>query len=658
MVDVVGFNFVFLRQSAFALAACYFIVFVLIIKKFCDARQSSSSSNGLPLFFLASLTFSIFMRFISFLTVQVLYDLDVLQPSQLSTQDHQTIDTNWQSALFADSLTVMFNSPDIVTVCTYLILVLVYAEIYQDSYMHLFSPRHYRKKWFTSYLVVVAVFYSALFFLYGLLIFTNIDNVVYGISLLVGACNLACPAMLIVGWLWLVCKFSGFPFKSNLHRSRLAKVGQIVLVWSFGRILWGTTTLVTVSQNWFQSLPDWAPSVVITLLLLVSEVIPFLMAVFSDFLPLLMLESRSMSMVGMSRAIRDTDDLEASQNLLCRSPNQDYTSHEHKQLKCSDQTQVSEESVRGETQHSPSHQISMSRPRLFSEQEFDSPFQAVVGRTFFWNEYKSYEGTIRTQGLQLPEQVTLKTMHLPQNTKKSIATEFCQRILMRAKRLSQQKLLASLEGVMISKESSRFTISLVEKMDTAVYTLADRVSDSKKQQWEWARRLHVCGSMASALASLKECGTCHGRLTPECVVFYKDGSVKLSDWAFADVNAYRIGMSELKNRGCDERMKYWLSPEAFESASYSTTNDVYSLGILIWSLAVWAMPSMVLSDFEDYDSSVRKCLTSDACSATSVVAGLFTMLMQQCLYFDPTQRPTIEVCVKKLISINKLARGS
>lgn len=199
----------------------------------------------------------------------------------------------WQGKLFTDAFTVMFNMPDIIAVCTYLLLVLIFAEVYQESRLHLFDPLDFRRRWLYGYIALVMVFFGSQIILFVLLFAVDDDSggLQLSVYLFVTACNIVVVIIFVVFSIYLSVTFSGSPFKGQIQKERLHKVASVVNWWTAGRVLWGLTTLTSSSEPWLAMLPAWAAPMVITGALVMSEVLPFSWVLYGNFFNVLAMDA-------------------------------------------------------------------------------------------------------------------------------------------------------------------------------------------------------------------------------------------------------------------------------------------------------------------------------------------------------------------------------
>ena len=297
------FDLTYLRGASFPLGLCYFILGAIFLsqqtlfscpKTLCGKGKFVMLGQQAHLrFFHASMTLCCIIRFSSFAAISVFEISGLLDTGIDSSGNNEVQEYTWQGKLFTNAFTVMFNMPDIITVCTYLLLVLIFAEVYQESRLHLFDSLDFRRKWLYGYIVLVMVFFGSQIILFVLLF--SVDDSGGGLQLsvylFVTACNIIVVIMFVAFSIYLSVTFSGYPYKGEIQRERLQKVGSVVNWWTAGRVLWGLTTLTSSSEPWLAMLPAWASPMVITGALVMSEVLPFSWVLYGNFYSMLAIDA-------------------------------------------------------------------------------------------------------------------------------------------------------------------------------------------------------------------------------------------------------------------------------------------------------------------------------------------------------------------------------
>jgi serine/threonine protein kinase len=202
-------------------------------------------------------------------------------------------------------------------------------------------------------------------------------------------------------------------------------------------------------------------------------------------------------------------------------------------------------------------------------------------------------------------------------------------------------------------------------------------------------RLRMAREIAEGLAHLHKQGFSHGSIKNRNILIAQDGTAKLGDRIFAEMQRYCWDHSphELISIELDPHAELFetlaleslpfVSPELLSRryklpygsmvtgsctesghGSVSKPEDVYSLGIVLWSLLNWKTPfdGMTQSHIKSYISEGRNVPLSVPQRLPSGFSSDFVDLMTDCLNANPALRPTSELVSERLRSIDPSTR--
>ncbi|TMW55056.1 hypothetical protein Poli38472_013818 [Pythium oligandrum] len=311
-----------LAMASYFLALCYMLVTVVTFMKLMEVRRvlrqhQRTGWNTTQLLILSvalgclfrTATFSTLCIFDSQTATEGVYapsprDGDypghlrsAHQPTRLEGDQH---DLDFYNKVVA----VLFNLPDFLFVSSYLLLVLVWAEVFQSSRRHWFSAEDFRRRWMIFYLIFNGSLYVTQIILYTSLFLSDQHNIFRDdqpnrlnvipemIFYVVAATDLFLPLIILSTWVYLTLSLSGFPFKSDSARLRLGRVGRLVMAWSIGRILYSVMTLLTFTKGWFnvERRNVSAQSMLLVAVFFVAELMPVYLTLDARLLVMLSVE--------------------------------------------------------------------------------------------------------------------------------------------------------------------------------------------------------------------------------------------------------------------------------------------------------------------------------------------------------------------------------
>jgi len=162
----------------------------------------------------------------------------------------------------------------------YLLLVVVTIETMQVTRQHLYSNNSLRRRWMMVFLVTNSLLYMIQIALYiSLFLSPNSgESIITGINIIVAAVNFLLPiTLLFMYWILTTCVFAGFPFLSVKAKRRWTALFQLVVGWSFTRLLWGGLAIWAAQRNWNELFfvdNEWAFSLIIATIFTILELFP------------------------------------------------------------------------------------------------------------------------------------------------------------------------------------------------------------------------------------------------------------------------------------------------------------------------------------------------------------------------------------------------
>eukprot|EP00601_Ochromonadales_sp_CCMP2298_P025750 CAMPEP_0173278242 /NCGR_PEP_ID=MMETSP1143-20121109/4512_1 /TAXON_ID=483371 /ORGANISM="non described non described, Strain CCMP2298" /LENGTH=416 /DNA_ID=CAMNT_0014215393 /DNA_START=101 /DNA_END=1351 /DNA_ORIENTATION=- len=280
-----GFVFEGLTGCSACLALAYMALTALTLRRLLWLHKSSGSGlNTRKLFVLTCLTTAL-LRVMSFSSMVILdlanrdFNIDPTGSTQSDTDDDQ----EGNSAFFDKAFLVLFDFPDFTQISAYMLLIVVWAEAFLRSRRHWLSSFRFRKLWMLLYLLFNVLLYLVQTALYSLLFFDGINRRIQleFIYLTLSTFNLVLPCAWCAAYLYLVIKFSGFPFASEDAKQRLRTLSRLGTLWTLARLSWGVVALTSVVRGWLVSAQTntLLYTVVLFAIFLCCELLPIAIAI-------------------------------------------------------------------------------------------------------------------------------------------------------------------------------------------------------------------------------------------------------------------------------------------------------------------------------------------------------------------------------------------
>mmetsp|Transcript_19996 Transcript_19996/g.45390 ORF Transcript_19996/g.45390 Transcript_19996/m.45390 type:complete len:334 (-) Transcript_19996:509-1510(-) len=183
---------------------------------------------------------------------------------------------------YEKAVAVLFDVPNYLIVSTYMLLALIWVEVFVKARFHTFKDASLRKKCLVAYMSFNILLYGGQTLLYVLLFLPGfasdgVVSVFYVAGLVV---NMVVVALVAALYLYLSVKLAGFPFRSPQAQEFLKRTSRVALAWTLARLAWALSMLF-VSQNEIplEGAENSLWSLLLFVLFLLCEVAPIFLAV-------------------------------------------------------------------------------------------------------------------------------------------------------------------------------------------------------------------------------------------------------------------------------------------------------------------------------------------------------------------------------------------
>ena len=253
---------------------------------------------------------------------------------------------------------------------------------------------------------------------------------------------------------------------------------------------------------------------------------------------------------------------------------------------------------------------------------YDIIFRKKIGEGSFGSVY---EGTWREHP------VAIKLIE-------GVATEADREQLIREARIMSRihsDYITPLQGVCLESGKLCLVMSLMEKGN-----LTDNLSSLSI-----AHRLEMARDLARGLVYLHEQGIIHSDIKPANVLINRYNQAKWSDFGLAKTryaSILTLGASAAKSVA-------WQAPESFkEHAELSTASDIYSFGMLLWSMMTGVLPYKGISEIE----IISRVAAGHRERLSLEMPAECRALIQACWSHNPIMRPKASELVRILSTIH------
>ncbi|MDD5308375.1 MAG: serine/threonine protein kinase [Deltaproteobacteria bacterium] len=148
---------------------------------------------------------------------------------------------------------------------------------------------------------------------------------------------------------------------------------------------------------------------------------------------------------------------------------------------------------------------------------------------------------------------------------------------------------------------------------------------------EWAAL--VVGRVAGALAHAHANGVIHRDVKPENILIGPGGDVKLSDFGIAQL----AGLTQMTATGQILGSPAYMSPEHVERADLDARADIFSLGTILYEIAV-GRPPFQGKNPHAVIKRIIECDYDDPLRAQPAVGHKIAAIIRRCLRADPQER--------------------
>eukprot|EP00981_Chlorochromonas_danica_P003404 scaffold651_cov174-Ochromonas_danica.AAC.13 len=181
---------------------------------------------------------------------------------------------------FNKATIALFDFPDFYYISAFVLLLIVWSEMYLKSRRHWMSAKRFQCLWMWSYFIFNIIIYTAQITLYTLLFLPKVDHVVETnlIFLTLSAFNIGIPLIWLAFFFYMTILFAGFPYASPAATKRLNTLSGLVFMWTTTRLAWGVVALSSVLQHWVTEVRRSKTfyTIILILIFLVAEVFPII----------------------------------------------------------------------------------------------------------------------------------------------------------------------------------------------------------------------------------------------------------------------------------------------------------------------------------------------------------------------------------------------
>lgn len=144
-----------------------------------------------------------------------------LQPSRHSGDRTQ--------AFYDEAMTVLFDIPNAITVSTYVLLTLVWAECFLEARFHTENSVHWKRRLLIMFMIFNTLLYATQLILYACIFFSGSNSVVRTILYAaITGINFTAVVMVLCFYVYLSCRFAGFPYRSEEQKASLSRVSSVM----------------------------------------------------------------------------------------------------------------------------------------------------------------------------------------------------------------------------------------------------------------------------------------------------------------------------------------------------------------------------------------------------------------------------------------------
>src|SRR5262249_8598249 len=162
--------------------------------------------------------------------------------------------------------------------------------------------------------------------------------------------------------------------------------------------------------------------------------------------------------------------------------------------------------------------------------------------------------------------------------------------------------------------------------------------DQLERPLPFARLLQIAVDLSRALAAAHRAGVLHRDIKPQNAIVAEDGCAKLLDFGLAALLEPRQDAAEPRARGGGiVGTPYYIAPEVWRAEAASRRSDVYSLGAVLYELAVGRAPHAG-TPLEELPQVVQVRDAPAMEEASGDADPRFAAILASCLARDPAAR--------------------
>ncbi len=169
----------------------------------------------------------------------------------------------------------------------------------------------------------------------------------------------------------------------------------------------------------------------------------------------------------------------------------------------------------------------------------------------------------------------------------------------------------------------------------------DKLLQQKTLSYE--KQIGLALDIAKGLLYLHNREVLHRDLKTANILVNAQGQAKLSDFGLS-----KTADQDVKTAHAQSNAIQWMAPETLKEGTFSEKSDIYSYGMVLWSIATGKAPFANLSDME----ISRKVFNGEQEKMGTDVPTDFKSIIEQCWSQSPTDRPGLLDIIESLKKIN------
>lgn len=215
-----GFIFEGLIEGTITLAVIYLLLGLHICHRLFWVQNHSTQGMNSRKLFVMTLLLTAIVRCMSFtsMTLLSLGSVDFQIEAGMTTNNDDDDNSNMSNDedFFNKATIALFDFPDFYYISAYVLLLIVWSEMYLKSRRHWMSAKRFQCLWMWSYFIFNIIIYTAQITLYTLLFLPKVDHVVETnlIFLTLSAFNIGIPLVWLAFFFYMTILVSLFSFFS------------------------------------------------------------------------------------------------------------------------------------------------------------------------------------------------------------------------------------------------------------------------------------------------------------------------------------------------------------------------------------------------------------------------------------------------------------